>query len=374
MQDAKKERYFCEMPRILPIVLIATIVFVGASGKVFASKDDSLKNSIIAYPVGFYLPETRFGAGVAGAFNFRFNKKDKVSPPSQLQFGVAYTQNRQFLLYLPFDFYFRERKHQLSGELGYYQYLFFYYGTSKFPQKKREVYEIDFPRLRIQYTYKLRNHLFSGLKYWWDRYHNGRFEPEGELIKGRVPGVSTLGSTGGLGMFFLYDNRDNVYCSKKGVFIEASTMIHDAYTISDYRFQRWRVDARYFHTSGKKSSFAFQGFADMLSGNVPFFQMNVLGNSKRMRGYVEGRYRGHQMILFQSEWRWFPFERWGATLFGSLGSVEHNFSNHRIGSFISAGGVGLRFIFDQEKRIHIRLDYALGRDSQAVYFTIGESF
>lgn len=341
---------------------------------ILGNDQDTLKNSIVAFPVGFYSPETRMGVGVAAAYNFRIRKKDRISPPSQIQMGVAYTQNKQLLLYLPFDIYFNERRHQVSGELGFYEYVFFYYGTRAFPQDSRESYQVQYPRVRLQYTKRIEKNFYSGIKYWWEDHRNGRFDKEGTLMNGIIPGSKNLGSTGGLGAFLLFDSRDNVYNTRTGYYAEGFLMFHNENTFSNYNFSRWRIDTRFFFKLNKASTIAIQAFGDFLNGNVPFFHMTGAGSSKRMRGYIEGRYRDHQMMMLQSEWRCFPFKRWGFALFGSIASVEHSFTDHQLNHMIPSAGVGVRYVFDIEKRINLRLDFAQGFRSHGFYFTIGESF
>lgn len=41
---------------------------------------------------------------------------------------------------------------------------------------------------------------------------------------------------------------------------------------------------------------------------------------------------------------------------------------------LRAGGVGLRFRVSRKYPVNVSVDYALGRDSNALYFSIGEAF
>ena len=141
------------------LLILATILSVAA----FSQKKDSTnrKNSLIGYPAVFYLPETRWGIGAGASYNFYINKQDSVSPPSQIQLGIGYTQNNQKLIYLPYDLYWKERKHSLSGEIGYYDYSYYFYGVGPGNESgKRELYDVRFPRFRINYLRKIRDRFF----------------------------------------------------------------------------------------------------------------------------------------------------------------------------------------------------------------------
>ena len=53
-------------------------------------KADTIKtrNSILVYPLVFYLPETRFGGGMAAIYTFRFKGESPKTNPSQIRFNV----------------------------------------------------------------------------------------------------------------------------------------------------------------------------------------------------------------------------------------------------------------------------------------------
>ncbi|NNE54561.1 MAG: hypothetical protein HKN32_00975, partial [Flavobacteriales bacterium] len=74
--------------------------------------------SAIALPIAFYLPETRWGFGAAGIINFNIQPQDTIAPPSQIQLGGAYTQEKQILAYLNYNLFWDQRKWNVSGELG----------------------------------------------------------------------------------------------------------------------------------------------------------------------------------------------------------------------------------------------------------------
>ena len=96
----------------------------------------------------------------------------------------------------------------------------------------------------------------------------------------------------------------------QGHYLELVYHNQDEVFASDYNFSRYRFDYRYFQPFGKKMALASQLFGDFMQGNVPFFQMTGIGGPKRMRGYIDGRFRDHQLLLAQTEWRHFISRRW----------------------------------------------------------------
>ena len=76
-------------------------------------KPDSLSNevSVKVLPLVFFTPETRWAAGAASVATWQ---SDSVSRPSQSQLGFAYTQNKQWLFYLPFQLFLKKNKYLVS--------------------------------------------------------------------------------------------------------------------------------------------------------------------------------------------------------------------------------------------------------------------
>jgi len=98
-----------------------------------------------------------------------------------------------------------------------------------------------------------------------------------------------------------------------------------------------------------------------------------------MRGYYGGRYRDKNLLAAQAELRYRYSSRFGATLFGGTGTVwgVDDFSTD---SFKPNYGAGLRYFFDPEKGISVRLDYGIGekrpneKRQSGFYISIAEAF
>ena len=98
-----------------------------------------------------------------------------------------------------------------------------------------------------------------------------------------------------------------------------------------------------------------------------------------MRGYYFGRFRDRNQLAAQAEYRMLPLpfrftKRWGATVFGSAGTVFKDFDELTIRDFKWAGGAGLRFLLFPKKDIFTRLDFAFTNESKGIYIFIGEAF
>ncbi len=332
------------------------------------------RNSIFGFPVIFYSPETRWGYGAAGIYTFHFKQDSIGSRPSRIQLGFAYTQNKQVLFYLPFQLYFNNAFYSTYGELGYYRYFYNFYGIgNNQPPDFRETYGVTYPRIRINALRKIKPHLYAGIRYWYENFSINSLDTTGQLVKGDITG-SKGGTTSGAGVVFNFDNRNNSFSPSKGSYIETAVQYFGPRLGSEYEYIRIMMDAsNYFHTWNEQV-LAMNFFGETSSGNPPFNQLALLGGTKRMRGYYEGRYRDKNLLFFQTEYRIPLFWRMGMVVFGGVGEVNNRFSNYTFNDVRYNYGTGLRFMLDKKEKINIRLDAGFGKGTSGYYLTIGEAF
>jgi hemolysin activation/secretion protein len=142
----------------------------------------------------------------------------------------------------------------------------------------------------------------------------------------------------------------------------------------DFNFQRFFIDASHYKAVGKQGVLAFNGALVLSAGNVPFHQMPVIGGTKRLRGYFEGKYSDKNLVVLQSEYRTPLYGRFGAVVFGGIGEVASTPLGWSFGTIRYNYGAGLRLMLDKTQRINIRADYGFGYKSKGFYVTIGEAF
>ncbi|HAI84102.1 MAG TPA: hypothetical protein DCL43_10560, partial [Chitinophagaceae bacterium] len=123
------------------------------------------------------------------------------------------------------------------------------------------------------------------------------------------------------------------------------------------------------------SCLAFQVFAQLNNGNVPWRELPRMGNPTIMRGYFNGRFRDNNYVAAQTEVR-FPVHRLAnLAFFGSIGQVNRTLEAMSLTDIRVAGGTGLRFIANRKKNITLRFDYAITTDANSgFYIKIGEAF
>ncbi|GAB3499643.1 BamA/TamA family outer membrane protein [Spirosoma knui] len=345
--------------------------------------------SLLPLPLIYYTPETRLAYGVAATATFRFRRDMAILRsdtsrqaratvrPSQVTLGFAYTQNKQILFYLPFQVFYDQDNYYVNGEAGYYRYSYFFFGVGR-QEVSRELYGVNFPRIRINAFRRIspnlsRGKLFAGIRYQYEDYQVTSVEPGGLLASGRVPGgLGSRLSGAGLGVF--YDSRNVIFFPAKGVVADIAYLNQNQVLGSNVRFDRYTADVSSYHSLSNHAILAVNYFVSFTTGTAPFNAMSLLGGTKRMRGYYEGRYRDQNVALLQTEVRFDLYKRLGGVVFGAAGILGDAQSVLRPSEPKLAYGAGLRFTMNRRDHLNIRLDYGLGRQSSGLYLTIGEAF
>jgi hypothetical protein len=93
-----------------------------------------------------------------------------------------------------------------------------------------------------------------------------------------------------------------------------------------------------------------------------------------MRGYFKGRYRDEHYFATQVEYRQYFWWRLGFVAFVGAGDVVPEITSLQIRKLKPSYGFGLRFLFDKEQKINLRMDIGFGRNTNGVYFGIEEAF
>jgi outer membrane protein assembly factor BamA len=328
----------------------------------------------IGLPIAFYSPDTRFGAGGLAMFTFSFKGDTSQLKRSNFQVGAAYTTMRQVLLYTPYQLFLRRRALILQGELGYYRYVYNFFGVGNgMDPDYLERYDANYPRVRINALHKVRPGLYLGLNYGFDDFQIVRRDPGGILAAD-----SLIGSQGGrissLGLGFFYDSRDNNSFPTRGYLVEGEARTDQRWTGSQFQYSRLHVSASRYWPLLRTSVIAVNAAATFTMGDAPFFQLATLGGTKRLRGYFEGKYRDRHAFLLQTEYRSPMWWRIGGVAFGGVGAVSDG-RNALLASHLRFNyGAGLRVALDRVQRINLRIDYGRGYQSSGFYLTIGEAF
>lgn len=330
--------------------------------------------TVLPLPIIFRLPETGFAGGALVTGTFKFKNDNELAKPSQISIGVAYTQKKQFLAYMPFSVFYANNKYYISGEVGFFKYNYKYFGIGE-NQIPEETYGVDYPRLKILATKLIGKNIYAGFRYQFENYQITSTEIGKELASGKIAG-SESSRTSSLGISFLKDSRDAVFYPRSGTFAEFYILPTLKAFGADRNFNRIVLDAANYQSISKKIVFASNLYGSFIQGqNVPFNQLSLLGGAKKMRGLFEGKFRDKNFFLLQAESR---FEVWkfiGLTAFSSLGYLGDDKNLLRFDKPKFTYGGGLRIKAIKKEHINIRVDYGIQPGEKGnLYLTIGEAF
>ena len=360
------------MKKWLFLVLILLFVSIKSIGQERDTTEKKLK--IFPLPVVYFTPETDWGFGVVSLFSFRFKGESESTRNSQFQFGGAITLRDQLLFYLPFQLYKKNEKYYAFGEIGYYKYSYRFFGIgTDLPDENEELYNVNFPRARLNLMKLVKLKWYLGARYWFDNYDIVKIEKNGLLDSDNITG-SEGGRISSLGFISLYDSRDNYNYPTTGTYLEVLALPNYSITGSDFDFTRYSIDYVTF-LNYNKNILAFNLYGVSIVGDPPFNEMAFIGGRNKMRGFFEGRFRDRNLAMAQAEYRRHLFWKFGMVAFAGIGVVAHSMDDYNLSNLKRSGGVGVRFRLDDEEKIHIRCDFGYGQDGNSgVYLTIGEAF
>lgn len=336
----------------------------------FPSKVAEPGQTFVPVPVVYFTPETNWVFGARASYTFHLDSLHRR--PSTIQLRGLYTLRKQFISNLSFHIYRPEKRWELEGELGYYDFVYKYWGIgNQSTDLRKESYSVQYPHLGISPTLVVSKYWRLGLtgdfNYYWDL----RLEEEGELQRLQTTGVEG-GFVNGVGFRIQYDGRDHTLFPISGFYASGKSILYHSLWGSDYAFSASELDFRYFRNIAGGIIWASQALFSFRSGPaIPYYHLSLLGGASMMRGHFEGRYRNHNMWAIQSELRFPVWRKFFVVPFVSVGDV-FDFEDYRR-DFKFAGGAGLRYIVDHQNRVTVRADVAYGHNFQ-FYLSILEAF
>ncbi len=332
------------------------------------------KVRLLALPVVFFTPETRWAFGAGAQLTWRFRGEPESSKPSSVRPGFVYTQNRQILFYVPWRLYYKNEDWLSTGEIGYYRFNFFFFGLGNYEDTQyQEIFDVTFPRLRFNVYKRITPKLYLGGNYAFDGFDITNVEDGGLLATQPITGneggiISSLGVNG------IWESRDNIFFPTEGEYGEAWLIYNSPAFLSDFSFLRFTFDLSKYYETPWEHVLAFNFYTDNIFGDAPFNQMAFVGGARRLRGYYEGRYRDNHSLVTQMEYRAPLFWRITATAHIGAGWVANSISEYALSDTRASYGGGLRFMLDRKEKINLRADYGRTPIGGNFYLTVSEAF
>jgi len=390
----------------------------GAIGDLFRKKEKAPKPPkkfmALILPNISSNPSNGFLLGIGGTFGWYMGPSENTRV-SAAPFTIAVTSKKQLITFVKSNIYTKENKFFLQGDWRFYIYSQPTYGlgtnspeTGNLPTKfhwEGEGGSDDSLAFPMKYNYvkfseiinrKIVENLYVGVGYHFDDYYSIQDE---KLHLDSTPPLLTphyvYSDTNhystvhyvlsGLSANVVYDSRDNQANPYKGIYANINYRYNFKFLGSDQdASELWTEFRTYVGLSKKNPRYliAFWAFGDFnLTGNLPYMTLPNLGGDQRARsgrGYVNGRFRGKDLVYGEVEWR-FPI--WpcsniiGGVVFVNATTTDNPARNVALFQYVQpAVGFGIRVMVNKYFRTNINLDFAIGSKSSGFYFSGQETF
>ncbi|WP_183560914.1 hypothetical protein [Mucilaginibacter sp. SP1R1] len=348
------------------------------------TKADSVttKPVISIVPAVGYTLQTDFAGTLSGNVVFRTGPNTRIST---ITVNPAYTQKKQIIIPLQSNIWTKNNEYNLIGDFRFYKYPQSSFGLGSNSQLANEN-PLDYSFFRFYETVlkHIAGNFYAGLGYIFDDRWN--MSERGQLNGGvsdfeRYGPVSRSISTG-ITFSGLFDSRDNSINASRGFY--ASLQYRDNYSFlgSTTPWRSLIIDMRKYYKFPESSDnvLAFWSYDWLvLNGRPAYLDLPATGHDPANttgRGYIQGRFRGAQMVYLESEYR-FKISRNG--LLGGVVFVNaQSFSaapGTRLQSIQPGFGPGLRIKLNKVSKTNIAVDYGFGREgSRGLFINVGEVF
>jgi len=365
------------------------------------SKPDS-KNHLIAFPTLGYQPANGFTLGFISQFSFKLKPENKIS---LLSGGASYSTKKQILTYLKNNMYLSNDLFFFSGDFRYYVFSQANYGLgtdivpwgSEFQDFSynaiKQPMNYNYFKFHETVSYNIFPSFFIGAGIHFDSYSN-IVDKNLDIANGvytyhytysKQHGFSDKNyAVNGISLNFIYDTRDNLINTNNGLYLNMNYRFNPQTDLNKHQSGTLLLESRYFipiSKTNKQHVLGFWAYGQFLAhGQLPYLNLPAIGwdqNSRSGKGYIQGLFRGTDLMYFESEYR-FPITKnqmISGTVFANATTTSDADRNLKLGEFIQpAVGVGLRVLLDKNTLTNFIVNYGLGRDSQTFYFNDGEGF
>jgi outer membrane protein assembly factor BamA len=185
----------------------------------------------------------------------------------------------------------------------------------------------------------------------------------------------TLDADAGLlGFLLMFDSRNNEWNPSKGLLFDAKFELGREKLANDFSFEALRLTFSQYFEIKPGHVLAYNVHACSVWGDAPFFDLCTFGSANTLRGYVAGQYRDYAMAAIQAEYRWKLNKKIGLVFFAGVGAVAADLGKLGEDGWLPSAGVGVRYVVSDAFGINLGIDYARGKNSDALYIRVGEAF
>lgn len=349
-----------------------------------SSGDDSVgsKPVMSVVPAAGYALQSRIAILLSGNMAFRTSADARISV---INFSTSYTQNAQFTLPLLWNIWSKNNSYNFIGDMRFYAYPQNTYGLgSDSGPWNQDPMNYNYFRFSETALRHIAGNLYLGAGYVMDNHWGISHQSP---ISITFPGFSNYNTathtvSSGFTLSGIYDSRDNTINPSGGFYAMYQFRENLTALGSTTPWNSLVLDVRkYFKFPANSNNIlAFWSYDWLtLSGAPPYLDLPSTmwdANTNAGRGYIQGRFRGAQMVYAETEYRY------AITRDGLIGGVfflnMQSFSaapGTRLQTVQPGYGPGLRVKLNKVSKTNISMDYGFGtQGSHGLFVNVGELF
>jgi outer membrane protein assembly factor BamA len=336
-----------------------------------AIHEDNQDRELVVAPVPILNPT--FGTGLA-AIGMYLYQLDEGSQPSFTAAGAVYTDTESYGFGVAQVAHFADDAWKIKAGAASFDLNLKFFGIGNILANLG----ISIPYNQkgwaagVRGMRRFKGNWYGGLQYWY-----ASMDTTAEITPNDITlpdEINVKTSVAGFGVIVEYDSRDNRFNPRKGNLFNATWSSSGETIGSDFDFSATKVDYNLYRELRPTSVVAGRATLCMTPGDAPFYALCSFGRGNDLRGYVAGRYRDETMMTVQAEYRWNFYKKWGMVAFAGIGQVGEKLSDYNTNDILPSAGVGLRFKLSKTTGFNLSVDFAVGEDTSAWYFYVGEAF
>jgi outer membrane protein assembly factor BamA len=329
------------------------------------------------FPVPIYSHSVEAGHvfGLAKQNLIELSKNDTVSAASKISEVATFSTEGRINISLTTELNWHHGKYMVVGFFNYRRQPEYILGIGN-DVSRDNLEKIAFTRFKLV-NYGLMqvvDHVYVGVGLDLSNYSEITADSNSFLYRDHVTGIEG-GTLAGLGLSLIYDSRDNRYNAHQGCMLSLKTMTFPDFLKNQYNFSSYTLDVRKYFNPWLHHVIALQATTSFRSGNVPFYELCMLGGEAQMRGYYQGALRDKVLADAQIEYRMPVWNIFGLTAWVGTGRVADRYAAlSPDGLWLSYGG-GLRIRVDSKHDTNMRFDFGFGPGGiHGYYINFGEAF
>lgn len=283
----------------------------------------------------------------------------------------------------------KDNKWMIRGDVRILKYPEYSWGMGKAHTKDDKIL-IDKSDFRF-YQHLLKQvypGLFVGLGYNLD-IHMGIHDQANKMSLAEFAGYKygtkndSKSISSGWNLNVLYDTRGNSINPTKGNYFNFEYKVNPKFMGSDHSWHSLFLDARKYYNlnsaaKGQNVVALWSYYWTTFRSNAPYFDLPAIGwdsFNTSGRGFIQSRFRAKSLFYTEAEYRKDITKNglFGFVVFTNInttsGPQSRIFSDWNIGV-----GAGLRIKVDRISRTNISIDYAISKQYNGIYLTLGEYF